>query len=375
MHCTIVGSGACLRSFPVSLLITIFVTSLLPPSFVSSVRICRYAFSARVRRSVGARRLHWLFLGGLVAGGSIWTTHFAAMLGYHLPIARSFEPTLTILSLILAISMTSLAFWIAGIGQRTVMIEVGGAMLGIGVAVMHYTGMAAYQVAGSLSWDLAFVVWSVVLAAAFGALAMNRIVRPVTKYCVYVGTLAMVLAICSLHFTAMGALTIIPLGEAAAIPAQALPDSVMAAGVVIVTMLIMATAASAYMIDRDTSQEASEKYRHLAHHDALTGLPNRVHLTERLAAALNRSAAKNSNVAVLAIDLDRFKDINDLHGHAAGDAVLRGIAARVTDGLRFDEYIARVGGDELVAIKADVSARSEALDPLQTASASRSSKT
>src|SRR5262245_24574514 len=77
---------------------------------------------ARVRRSEGARRLHWLFLGGLVAGGSIWTTHFAAMLGYRLPIARAFESNLTILSLILAIALTSLSFWIAGVARRTVMI-------------------------------------------------------------------------------------------------------------------------------------------------------------------------------------------------------------------------------------------------------------
>jgi diguanylate cyclase (GGDEF)-like protein len=316
---------------------------------------------ARVRRSDGARRIHWLFLGGLVAGGSIWTTHFAAMLGYNLPVARAFEPTLTILSLLFAIGLTSLSFWIAGVAQRTFMVEFGGALLGVGIAVMHYTGMAAYQVAGYVTWDLNLVVWSVLLGAFFGALAMNRIARPVTRYCAYVGTLFLILAICSMHFTAMGAATIVPLGEAAPIPAQALSDTVMVAGVVVVILLIMATAGSAYMIDMHTAQEASEKYKQLAHHDALTGLPNRTHLTEHLAAELNRKSAKNTRIAVLAIDLDRFKDVNDVHGHGAGDAVLRGIAARLTDGLRAGEFVARVGGDELVAIKSDVTTRGEAV--------------
>ena len=316
---------------------------------------------ARVRRSDGARRVHWLFLGGLVAGGSIWTTHFAAMLGYNLPIARAFEPTLTILSLLFAIGLTSLSFWIAGVAQRTFMVEFGGAFLGVGIAVMHYTGMAAYQVAGYVTWDLNLVIWSVVLGAFFGALALNRVARPVTKYCMYFGTLALILAICSMHFTAMGAATIVPLGEAAAIPTQALSDTVMVAGVVVVILLIMATAGSAYMIDMHTAQEASEKYKELAHHDALTGLPNRTRLTEHLPAELNRKSAKNTRIAVLAIDLDRFKDVNDVHGHGAGDAVLREIAVRLTDGLCANEFVARVGGDEFVAIKSDVTTRGEAL--------------
>ena len=315
---------------------------------------------ARVRRSDGARRIHWLFLGGLVAGGSIWTTHFAAMLGYNLPISRAFEPTLTILSLLLAIGLTSLSFWVAGVAQRTFMVEFGGALLGVGIAVMHYTGMAAYQVAGYVTWDLNLVIWSVMLGAFFGALALNRVARPVTKYCTYIGTFFLILAICSMHFTAMGAATIVPLGEAAPIPAQALSDTVMVAGVVVVILLIMATAGSAYMIDMHTAQEASEKYRELAHHDALTGLPNRARLTEHLVAELNRKSAKNTRIAVLAIDLDRFKDVNDVHGHGAGDAVLREIAERLTDGLRAGEFVARVGGDELVAIKSDITTRGEA---------------
>lgn len=94
------------------------------------------------------------------------------------------------------------------------------------------------------------------------------------------------------------------------------------------------------------------RIRHLALHDALTDLPNRVSLEEHLDRELERLSARGGEkVAVLCIDLDRFKSINDTRGHAAGDGALRAIAKRMTDSLLRDELVARVGGDEFVAIK------------------------
>ena len=91
-----------------------------------------------------------------------------------------------------------------------------------------------------------------------------------------------------------------------------------------------------------------EKVRALAGHDDLTGLPNRRGMVERLNAALARSRRDGSTVVALLVDLDRFKPVNDLRGHAAGDRLLQLVARRMTDTVREEDIVARIGGDEFV---------------------------
>ncbi|MGP8123879.1 MAG: putative bifunctional diguanylate cyclase/phosphodiesterase [Xanthobacteraceae bacterium] len=315
---------------------------------------------SRARRNSGARQLHLLFLAGLVAGGTIWTTHFAAMLGYKVPIERAFEPAFTFLSLGIVVAVSLLGFALTTRGKLGPMVEVGGAVFGLGIAAMHYCGMSAFQIPGVVIWDRALVAWSVVLGAAFGVIACNRIARPVTRFCRYGGTLAMVLAIVLTHFTGMAAMTVVPM-SGIAIPPQALSDGFMISGVLVAIALIMIMGGSAYTIDLAAAREASDNFQRMAMHDPLTGLPNRHQLTLRLDGLLNRDGDDSARVAVLVIDLDRFKDVNDVHGHGAGDAVLRAIANKVSATLGPQELIARIGGDEFVAVKQDVFARGDAV--------------
>lgn len=98
-------------------------------------------------------------------------------------------------------------------------------------------------------------------------------------------------------------------------------------------------------------REAEQRIAHMALHDALTGLPNRISYTERLDQELTRAMRNNAQVAVIGIDLDRFKEINDLHGHAMGDAVLTSLATRMSHSLESSELVARFGGDEFAALK------------------------
>ncbi|WP_456776970.1 putative bifunctional diguanylate cyclase/phosphodiesterase [Bradyrhizobium sp. USDA 4369] len=313
---------------------------------------------ARVRRNTGLRRFHLLFLAGLVAGGTVWTTHFAAILGYEAPGHRSFEAGLTFASLGLAVVFSLLGFFITTRTQRGLLIEAGGAVFGFGIAAMHYTGMSALNLDGIRTWHAPAIWLSLVLAMGFGAVAANRIARPVTRFCKYGGSLAMALAILSLHFTGMAALSVAPTAGLDT-PAQALPDSMLLISIVTGIGLIMAMAASAYMIDMQAAQEAVEGYRQLALQDPLTGLPNRNGLGHRLAPLL-ATGDETAQLVVLAIDLDRFKDINDAHGHAAGDAVLKTVAERIAATLQRGEFLARIGGDEFVAVKSEIFARTEA---------------
>jgi diguanylate cyclase (GGDEF)-like protein/PAS domain S-box-containing protein len=97
-----------------------------------------------------------------------------------------------------------------------------------------------------------------------------------------------------------------------------------------------------------------EHTRHLAEHDFLTDLPNRVLFLDRLQQALAAARRQQTKVALMFLDLDRFKTINDRYGHQAGDAVLKEVAARVTRCVRGVDTVSRQGGDEFVVILADI---------------------
>ena len=105
-----------------------------------------------------------------------------------------------------------------------------------------------------------------------------------------------------------------------------------------------------------TERKASEDHvRHLAHHDALTNLPNRMLLMERLSHALAHAHRQGQKVAVMFLDLDRFKNINDTLGHMVGDQLLKSVAERLSACVREDDTVARLGGDEFVIVLEDVS--------------------
>ena len=99
-------------------------------------------------------------------------------------------------------------------------------------------------------------------------------------------------------------------------------------------------------------RRAEDRIRHLAHHDLLTSLPNRALFRDRLEQALARAKRSGEQVAVLCLDLDRFKEVNDLHGHATGDELLRRVAARLQQGVRESDTVARLGGDEFAIVQA-----------------------
>ncbi|MBK7003382.1 MAG: EAL domain-containing protein [Rhodoferax sp.] len=106
----------------------------------------------------------------------------------------------------------------------------------------------------------------------------------------------------------------------------------------------------ALFVDISERKEQEEKIRHLAHHDALTGLPNRLLFDERLRMSLQQAERHQERVALLYIDLDRFKNINDSMGHHVGDGLLQSVAQRLTESVRAGDTVCRQGGDEFVVI-------------------------
>ncbi|MBL4692522.1 MAG: GGDEF domain-containing protein, partial [Magnetovibrio sp.] len=97
-------------------------------------------------------------------------------------------------------------------------------------------------------------------------------------------------------------------------------------------------------------KKAQAEIEHLAHHDTLTGLPNRNLFNDLMERAIDRAARANQQMAVMFVDLDKFKPVNDDLGHVAGDAVLKSVAKRMAAHVRTSDTVARIGGDEFIAI-------------------------
>ena len=114
-------------------------------------------------------------------------------------------------------------------------------------------------------------------------------------------------------------------------------------------------------VDITERKASEEKVRHLAHHDALTGLPNRFSLQERLAQALSFARRNRKSLALMLIDLDNFKIINDSLGHQMGDKLLVQVAQRLQQAVRASDIVARLGGDEFVVVLPDMDAAADAV--------------
>lgn len=299
----------------------------------------------------GSRQRFQLFLAGLLGGATIWSTHFIAMLAYDPGVKLGYEPVLTAISLGVAISGL--------LGANAVLLRLGnttrflaaGMLFGLTVSSMHYVGMSALLLPGQITWSPAYVAASVLLGAGLGAAAYHRILYPTTRLCWLGGAVLMVLSICAMHFTGMSALNI-ELSPLYNTPPKIMPDHILGLAVFAVTAVILFVGFVGVNIETTLEREALAKIEETATHDALTGLPNRLLLSKRMReCAIWMGEDPTRRVAVYTIDLNLFKEVNDLHGHAAGDAVLIETARRLSLACDDAEFIARAGGDEFVALK------------------------
>ena len=441
------------------------------------------------RRSSGRLRLTWTIVAALAVGFGIWATHFIGILALRPGFVLSYDFALTALSLAIAIVVCGFGIAMAIRGTGPLDHFLGGAVVGVGISTMHYTGIAALIMGGNLGWNPPLVAVSILAGMVLGGLAVVSAMGRGWRRLI-LGAVLLTLAICVMHFTAISAadfsrcfplmvdgdvdgawlsislslISVLILGAAfgSLLLDQAdrrrtarelqrqladadklgevkkrleLAMTHMAQGLCLYDAhgylslhnsrypIMLGLAAEtvldglhfrdicrmslrAYGIsdaDLDTYTEAlytrnmeliaqpnggelvypltngrvlqvqhspigdgswvtttddiTERKRneaaiaHLALHDGLTNLPNRAQFDQKFDLALAEAEAGDDNLAVVAIDLDGFKEINDSYGHAAGDLVLRSLAERLSSMLRDGEMVARVGGDEFAAIK------------------------
>ncbi|KMO14005.1 bifunctional diguanylate cyclase/phosphodiesterase [Methylobacterium indicum] len=212
---------------------------------------CRTALhlleQARVEH--GARALGWLVGAAFSAGAGIWSTHFIAMLGYDPGMGISYDPAVTLASLLLSVASALLAFALLWRSRGPLRCAAAGAILGLGIAAMHFTGMRGVRVEGSFVWDpiLAGVAVATGLALTCGALlALPR--RPEGGRLAPAGIL-LALGIVALHVVAMAALRVVPDPQAGPV-VDSLPHAGLAAGIAVVTLAVLACGTLALAADR-----------------------------------------------------------------------------------------------------------------------------
>lgn len=295
----------------------------------------------------GRQRAGWVLLASQAAGSSIWCMHFIAVVAYDAGAAFTFDPAWTMVSLFVAVTGCAYGFWIALSNRFRAASEMGGAVVGLAISAMHYSGMLAFRIDGLIEWQAGYILLSVVFAVFFGVLTLRQAVRPFVRESGYLVVGLFVLAVVSLHFTGMAALVVTPIAAGG----ESISAALAAFAVVGVGMLVVGSGVISYLLDEQTSQETLRRLEHLALHDALTGLANRPRALAHLDGAFAQADKSGEKVAVIGIDLDRFKEINDVYGHKAGDDVLVTISGRLADLLREGEFVARIGGDEFMAVK------------------------
>jgi NO-binding membrane sensor protein with MHYT domain len=156
------------------------------------------------------KRMLWLGLGALAAGFGIWSTHFIAMLAYEPGIATGYHFGLTALSLVIAVLITGAGLAIAVQQRFQHSAILGGAVVGAGIAAMHFTGMAAIEVPGRFEWSGDLVGLSIVFGIVFAGSALFVAQRREDWRAFLIAAALLTLAIISMHFTAMGAIEVIP---------------------------------------------------------------------------------------------------------------------------------------------------------------------
>lgn len=314
---------------------------------------------ARVRRTESDLKILWLCLAGIIGGGTVWSTHFVAMIAYESDLILGYDPVLTLTSLLIAVAGVSAAFVVASSRKISLLIETGGVIFGLSVAAMHYTGIAAMAVSGLIAWNLSYVIASLVLVMIFGALTMSRIARPVTRFCKYGASVSMILCVAALHYTAMTGMTIEPL-IVDTVGTGLISGESLGMTIFVVMLLLLLVASLTYSIDMKNAEHSSRHLKHLSLQDPLTCVPNRRGAEYILDEMLDIHADDTSRIAVLAIDLDRFREVNNAYGQGVGDQLLKALAQRLVGSCGEGEHIGRIGGDHFIAIKKDVYSRNAA---------------
>jgi len=332
------------------------------------------ALDLAARVSVRRERAAWLWLlgGAGVMGTGIWSMHFIGMLAFHLETPVAYDGRINAASWLIAVFASGVALLVVRRPALTRTSLAGGALvMGLGIAAMHYLGMAAMRVSPPVEYDISLVAASIGIAFVASLVALwlaFRLRRRYSRGAVFAklgSAVVMGLGIAAMHYTGIAAARFAP-GTVSLEPPSlvGLDDAFLAEliGLAALGLLGVTVVLTAFDAARAARTEAfalalqarNAELRAAALYDALTGLPNRMLLDERLIQAVRRSERSGKPFAVMFVDLDRFKAVNDTYGHVVGDRLLKAVSDRMQGCVRGEDTVARVGGDEFIVVLAEL---------------------
>ena len=321
--------------------------------------------AAKIAASNKKAALFWRITGGATLGIGIWSMHFIGMLAMKMPMPMSYHLELTIISLLAAIIASSLAINIAVAGNTLSLkrLCIATALLSSGVVTMHYVGMAALMAHDDITWSIPLIIASVVIAIVASCvglwLAFSLRLNSKGVLLTRVGAaLAMGIAIAAMHYTGMSAATFNGHGHMMASHAAMVSEEGLSIWVSVTTLLLLGLMLMISMVDSqvrttrltENLQRLNQQLEPQARYDGLTGLANRSQIDMRLLACLHQSRLAGSTFALVLMDLDRFKLVNDAWGHHVGDNLLVSVANRMSACLTPKMTLARIGGDEFILL-------------------------
>ncbi|KAA0974008.1 bifunctional diguanylate cyclase/phosphodiesterase [Pseudomonas sp. ANT_H12B] len=312
----------------------------------------------------------WRWVGAGCLAGGIWAMHFISMLAFQVPIEIQYHLPTTLVSLIFALTASWLALQTLSHPHLNFWQYLRAAVwIGLGIATMHYVGMAAMRSVATAYYHPALFALSIVIAigASLAALLISSHLRDGSGafhlLLKYTASLVLGAGIVSMHFTGMAALNLVlPDNSLQPLPGD---NNHLQLGltVAVMTLLIIGSSISAALADKKLQikdcdlqrvntlvsqlDQARLSLQQVAHYDALTNLLNRRGFNQLFAEKLIEKTNEAGRLAVLFLDIDHFKRINDSLGHDAGDELLKVLADHIRGSVRsHDDVVARFGGDE-----------------------------
>jgi diguanylate cyclase len=319
----------------------------------------------RIATTQGRAVTGWLAGGAFAMGAGIWSMHFVGMLAFSLPIPLGYDPGVTLLSLLIAIALSAFGLWLLRHDTLPMShLGCGAVLMGIGIAGMHYTGMAAMDMAPAIR----YVPWLVALSILIAVIASGAVLwiafrlRKRTSHVWLLRLGASVVmggAIVAMHYTGMAAAQF-PVGSVCGAATAGMDSGWLALvisifalavlGIALITSVLDLRLESRTLVLATSLAAANEELTYLALHDNLTKLPNRLLLEDRINQAMQVADRSERMCSLMFLDLDGFKSVNDAYGHYVGDQLLIQVAQRIREIVDAKDTIARVGGDEFVLV-------------------------
>ncbi|XYK79458.1 MAG: putative bifunctional diguanylate cyclase/phosphodiesterase [Labrenzia sp.] len=316
-------------------------------------------FIGKLNKSAGEARIIRLIWAALILGTSLWSAGVFAAAAPTMTTQTGFQFATLLAALLVAVSGTFISLWLSQPANKRWMLVFCGAIYGLATAVTFLVVWLSFKIAGMQIGKTPSVIWPLSLGAAFGACFFPLSLGAATRNRPAIGAFL-------ISIPAIAALLASPVSIAPDVPywfppgLNLLPVTQTLIIAVLLPAICAVFAASGDVLENHYKHASRRTYQHLALQDPLTHLPNR-HYVENIAEQLLKDADQNKKIcAVVLISLDQFKTVNELHGYATGDAVLKQMAKLFREIFPEPVVISRFYGDEFLIVHPTIKSLDEA---------------